>query len=119
MPPLAAMLTSLVDRPVIDRTGLKGAYQITLDLPFQSMFNVIQNIAGNGAFASGGFPGFPGGGFPGFGGPGNGGASPGAVSDPTASMFPTIQQLGLKLQPRKASVDTIVIDHLEKLPIEN
>jgi uncharacterized protein (TIGR03435 family) len=31
----------------------------------------------------------------------------------------TIQQLGLKLQPRKTPVDTIVIDHLEKNPIEN
>jgi uncharacterized protein (TIGR03435 family) len=34
-------------------------------------------------------------------------------------MFQTIQQLGLKLQPRKAALDTIVIDHLEKLPVEN
>ena len=34
-------------------------------------------------------------------------------------MFEVLQQLGLKLQSRKAPVDTIVIDHLEKTPTEN
>jgi uncharacterized protein (TIGR03435 family) len=30
-----------------------------------------------------------------------------------------VQQLGLTLEPRKAPVDVIVIDHLEKTPTEN
>ena len=119
MASLANWLTPFLDRPVVDGTGLKGAYQIALDLPYESMISVIQNLAGAGALP-GGFPGFPGGG--GFGGgfgnpagvPGGGGAS-----NPTASMLQTVQQLGLKLQPRKAPVDTIVIDHLEKTPVEN
>ena len=116
---LANMLTAFVDRPVIDGTGLKGVYQVALDLPFESMLRVIQNLGGTSAFQAG-FPGFPGGGFAGFGGaPGGGGAAPGSASDPTASMFQSIQQLGLKLQPLKAPVDTIVIDHLEKTPIDN
>jgi uncharacterized protein (TIGR03435 family) len=117
MPSLANMLTPFVDRPVIDATGLQGNYQVALDLPFQSMLSVIQNLAGTSAF-QGGFPAFPGGGFPGFGGaPGGGGTGP--ASDPTASIFQSIQQLGLKLQPGRAPVDTIVIDHLEKTPIDN
>ena len=44
-----------------------------------------------------------------------------AASDPTASgsLFASIQQLGLKLESRKAPVDTIVVDKLEKMPTEN
>jgi len=119
MPSLANMVTSFVDRPVIDGTGLKGTYQVVLDLPFESMLSVIQNLAGTSAF-QGGFPGFPGGGFAGFGGaPGAGTAVPGSATDPTASMFQSIQQLGLKMQSRKTPVRTIVIDHFEKTPIDN
>jgi len=124
MASLANMLTPFLERPVIDGTGLKGTYQIALDLPNESMISLIQNLAGAGSF-QGGFPGFPGGGFGGgFANPGGvpgggGGSVPGGASNPTASMLQTIQQLGLKLQPRKAPVDTIVIDHLERTPVEN
>ena len=126
MSALAEMLTPFVDRPVIDRTGLKATYPVTLDVPFDAMMRVIQNLGGTAA-VQGGFAGFPGGGlgggFGGFAG-GAGGAlgagSPGAASDPAASsIFQSVQQLGLKLQSGKAPVDTIVIDHLEKTPAEN
>jgi uncharacterized protein (TIGR03435 family) len=114
MASLANWLTPFLDRPVVDGTGLKGAYQIALDLPYESMISVIQNLAGAGGFQRG-FPGGFGGGFGNPGGvPGGGGAS-----NPAGSMLQTVQQLGLKLQPRKAPVDTIVIDHLEKNPVEN
>jgi uncharacterized protein (TIGR03435 family) len=119
MASLANWLTQFLDRPIVDSTGLKGVYQIGLDLPYESMMTVIQNLAGAGA-VQGGVPGFPGGG--GFGGGfGNpaGLQGRGGASNPTASMLQTIQQLGLKLQPRKAPVDTIAIDHLERNPIEN
>jgi uncharacterized protein (TIGR03435 family) len=116
MASLANWLTPFLDRPVVDGTGLKGTYQIALDLPYESMMSVIQSLAGAGGF-QGGFPG--GGGFGG--GFGNAAGAPGGggASNPTASMLQTVQQLGLKLQPRKAAVETIVIDHLEKNPIEN
>ena len=43
-----------------------------------------------------------------------------AASTPSGtSIFNSVQQLGLKLAPRKSPVDTIVIDHLEKMPTEN
>ena len=126
MPALAEMLAPFVDRPVIDGTRLKGTYQVTLDLPFDAMMRVIQNLGGTAA-VQGGFAGFPGGGLGGgFGGlaGGAGGAlgagSLGAASDPAASsIFQSVQQLGLKLQSGKAPVDTIVIDHLEKTPTDN
>jgi len=46
MPALAEMLTPFVDRPVIDGTRLKDTYQVTLDLPFDAMLLVIQNLGG-------------------------------------------------------------------------
>ena len=52
------------------------------------------------------------------------GKAPGAdsapsASDPSGSVFSSVQQLGLKLEPRKLAVDTIVLDHIEKSPTEN
>jgi uncharacterized protein (TIGR03435 family) len=86
------MLAPFVDRPVIDGTGLKGTFQVTLDIPFEAMLRMIQNQGGNPALR-GGFAGFPGG------APGAG--NPGAASDPApSSIFQAVQQLGLKLQSR-------------------
>ncbi len=96
-------LSPFVDRPVIDRTELKGNYQIVLDLSMADMMKVAR--------ASGMLP------------PGAGAALAGpadAASDPSGdSIFASVQALGLKLEPRKDSVDTIVVDHLEKTPTEN
>ena len=126
MPALAEVLTPFVDRPVIDSTRLKGTYQISLDLPFDAMLRVIQNLGG-GASLQGGFAGLPAGGFgggfggfPGVAGGAPGPGSPGTASDSAASsIFQSVQQLGLKLQSGKTPVDVIVIDQLEKNPTEN
>jgi len=42
-----------------------------------------------------------------------------AVSDPTGSVFRSVQELGLKPEPRKAPLDQIVVDHADKAPTEN
>ena len=42
-----------------------------------------------------------------------------AASDPSGSIFTAIQSLGLKLEPRKTPLMTIVVDHVEKMPTEN
>jgi uncharacterized protein (TIGR03435 family) len=122
MPALAEMLGPFVERPVIDGTGLNGEYQIMLDLPFEAMTRVIQSLGGATAF-QGGFAGFPGAGFGGFVpagiGPGPGGNSAAAPDPSTSSVFQAVQQLGLRLQSRKAPVETIVIDHLERNPSDN
>jgi uncharacterized protein (TIGR03435 family) len=109
---LAELLTNFVDRPVLDMTELKGAYQVTLELSMQEMMAAAQ---ASGAMGGRGF---------GLGGPGGG--APGAnVTVPTASdpsgdaIFQAVQKLGLKLDARKAPVETIVVDHLEKAPTEN
>jgi uncharacterized protein (TIGR03435 family) len=103
---LADTLSRFVDRPVVDLTELKGSYQVALDLSMEDLRNAARTA-----------------GFMGLGmGGGRDGARPpaDAASDPGGlSIFAAVQQLGLKLEPRKAPLDLIVIDHLEKTPTEN
>jgi hypothetical protein len=48
------------------------------------------------------------------------GAAPAeAATEPRASIFTSIQKLGLKLESRKVSLDVIVVVHAEKTPTEN
>ena len=47
-------------------------------------------------------------------------ASTGVPSDPGgSSMFQLVEQLGLRLDARREPVETLVIDHVEKLPTAN
>ena len=84
---LVGQLTNLVHRLVIDKTGLKGRFDLTLEYaPDRDA------------------PAEPDNGLP---------------QDNAPSIFTALEeQLGLKLQPDKGSVDTVVIDHVE-LPTEN
>jgi uncharacterized protein (TIGR03435 family) len=102
-----------MDRPVVDMTELKGNYQVALELPMQELINLARAMA----------PELAGVGAPAGLGPGAG-AGPGAAapiaSDPSGtSMFQAVQALGLKLEPRKAPVESMVVDHLEKAPTDN
>jgi uncharacterized protein (TIGR03435 family) len=46
--------------------------------------------------------------------------APGAEDDPLPGLLEAVQQqLGLKLEDKKAPFDVLVIDHAEKVPIEN
>jgi uncharacterized protein (TIGR03435 family) len=103
---LADMLSRFVDRPVVDMTELKGNYQVALDFAMEDLRNMARTA---GVMIPGPAAG------------GDGGNSPAnAASDPSgSSIFASMQQLGLKLEPRKAPVALIVIDHLEKTPTEN
>jgi uncharacterized protein (TIGR03435 family) len=114
MPTLADMLVRFMDRPVVDMTELKGKYDVALDLPMEELLNMARAMA-----PAAGIPGGPGGG--GVAGPGGPTGLAGvAASDPSgSSMFKAVQDLGLKLDPRKAPLETIVIDHIEKTPTEN
>ena len=49
MASLAQQLTPMLDRPVVDHTGLKGAYTIALDLSIQDMMQVAQKSGVTGA----------------------------------------------------------------------
>jgi uncharacterized protein (TIGR03435 family) len=114
MSALADMLAPFVDRPVIDMTDLKGNYQVALEMPMEDLMRMararVPEMAGAASvpFARG-----------------PEGPAPGAASTPTASdpsgtsIFQAIQQLGLRLEQRKAPIETIVVDHLEKTPTDN
>ncbi len=120
---LVEMLTRFSDRPVIDMTELKGKYQVGLDLSMDEMRNAAR-AAGMGGAMMGGGPGGPGGpGLGGGGGEGGGGSAAGGApeaSTPTGgSIFNSMKQLGLKMDPRKAPVEMIMIDHIEKTPTDN
>ncbi len=91
----AELLSRMLDRPVVDATGLKGAYQVSLELPMSA----VMAMAGLG----------------GIGGPRMNADSP----DNSAVVFGSVEKLGLKLEQRKGQVDTMIIDHLEKTPTEN
>ncbi|MDE3197588.1 MAG: TIGR03435 family protein [Acidobacteriota bacterium] len=112
MPTFADMLTRFVDKPVVDRTDLKGNYQITLDLAMADLLRIAQK-SGVMAMPPAGVAGPA---------PGAGGAgAANAASDPGSggSVFTAVQALGLKLEPRKEAVDTYVVDHIEKTPTDN
>jgi bla regulator protein blaR1 len=83
MSSIAATLSNMVDRPVIDQTGLNGRYDFRLkfDPTFQKRFDG-QTIANN------------------------------ATDDP--SIFAALQDLGLKLEPRRTAVEIVVVDAAEK-----
>jgi uncharacterized protein (TIGR03435 family) len=101
MPALADTLSRFTDRPVIDMTELSGSYQVPLDLSMDEMRNMMMPgpRAGRGEAVSS---------------PADAASTPGG-----SSIFTAIQQLGLKLEPRKLPIETIAIDHLEKTPTEN
>lgn len=101
MPLFADALTQFMDRPVIDRTGLKGSYRIVLFQQDMHSFVAAKYAAVRPP--------------PPTDGPGN------AASDPTggSTIFKTMEKLGLKLERTKAPVEILVVDRLEKTPTEN
>jgi uncharacterized protein (TIGR03435 family) len=114
---LAELLTGMTDRPVVDMTGLAGDFQVALDASPEALFGGFAKAQGL-PFGQGG-PGGRGG----FGGGRGGGQSQGqtdGASDPSGNLVAaSVEKLGLKLEARKAPVETIVVDHLEKTPTEN
>ena len=99
---LAEGLTPLVDRPIVDMTELKGDYDVSFDISREELLNVARQQGANVPAAA-----------PASNAPAD------AASDPTGSIFTAIQSMGLKLEPRKAPLLTIVVDKAEKMPTEN
>jgi uncharacterized protein (TIGR03435 family) len=103
------MLSNMMDRPVMDETGIQGTYNFALDVAMEDLV-MMRGMARPGAVMIGGPEGHPG---P---RPDGGPAPEGA---PGQSIFSAIQKLGLKLEPRKAPLDFIVIEKGERVPTEN
>jgi uncharacterized protein (TIGR03435 family) len=90
MSELARELTVAVGTPVVDRTGLGGRYEFTLELPLTGLPQLT------------------------------GGASAGpaaGASDPRGmfgSMVEAVQRLGLSLEPARIPIDVLVIDKVSR-----
>jgi uncharacterized protein (TIGR03435 family) len=95
MPALCDFLGGFMDRPVVDMTGLTDTYQVALVIPEEDMKRA--KIAVEGIHTAD------------------------SASDPLGSsaMFTAVQQMGLKLEPRKTAVEVLVVDRAEKVPTEN
>jgi uncharacterized protein (TIGR03435 family) len=111
----ADMLTTVLQmggggsKQVVDMTQLKGNFQVSLDL---SLADIMAMARAQGADIPVGAPG----------GGAAGSASPAAASDPGgggSTVYASVEKLGLKLEPRKAPVEQLVVDHAEKTPTEN
>jgi uncharacterized protein (TIGR03435 family) len=102
-------LGSQFGRPVIDQTGLAGKYD----------FNLAYAPEGP-VMGRGGMPPPP---PPGTAPAGVGGgevAGLAASNDPAPTLMAALQdQLGLKLETKKAPVDIVIVDYIEKTPTEN
>ena len=99
---LADLLTSGAGRPVVDKTGLSGVYDVRLSfVPVQTTNSVPP-------------PPPP---------PGGGGETPSGSptqTDGPPSIFTALQkELGLRLDPGKAPIKFVLIDHVDKVPVPN
>jgi uncharacterized protein (TIGR03435 family) len=97
---LADFFSTGAGRPVLDKTGLKGSYQIEFDVSEDEM----DNPAAAAAFSP----------------QGTGGV--GVASTPTdgSAFFKDIlKKIGLNVESQKALVEMLVIDHIEKTPTGN
>jgi uncharacterized protein (TIGR03435 family) len=86
-----SILSSYMDRPVLDLTELQGAYDFKLDVSVQELVRMKSGV-----------PTAP---------------APDSVAKP--SIFTAIEQIGLKFEARKAPIEMVVVDSAERIPTEN
>ena len=80
-------------RPIMDMTGIKGYYDMSVELSLNALMP-----PGGGGGAAGTEASVPSGGV--------------GIED-------SVQKMGLKLEPRKEPVEQVVVSHVEKMPTEN
>jgi len=117
---LADMMTQLMQqlggpgaggRQIVDLTGIKGHYEASLEISLADMLAMARSAGMD-------LPGAP---PAGASAPAADGAA-GVASDPAGgaqSVTDAIQSMGLKLESRKAPIEQLVVDHIEKTPTEN
>lgn len=88
------MLSRAVDQPVVDMTGLKGEYLVSLGPIMQEMGRQMRVKEA-------------------------GPTGPAASTDTSRGAFDIVEELGLKLESRKLPLTHVLIDHVEKTATEN
>ena len=72
-----------------------GRYDFNLDYSIEELRNLVRSFGGDAS------------------------RIPDSAGDPSASIFSSLEGIGLKLDPRKAPVEVLVIDHAERVPTAN
>lgn len=98
---LVRVLERYVDRPLIDQTGLKGTYDLTIPVTQEDYQTMLIRAAVNSGVV----------------------LPPQALrlldTGSIASLMDGLQQLGLKMDARKAPLDMVVVDQILKTPTQN
>ena len=116
----ADMLTNLMQMggaggpQVVDMTGLKGSYEVAFDVPLADLMAMARERMKEMGLT-------PPGGAAGGSAPASDNMPASGVTDPTgrSSMYASVEKLGLRLDSRKAPVEQVTVDHIEKEPTEN
>lgn len=95
------VLGRFLDRPVVDMTNLTGVYDLELPLSAEDYRGMLIRSAITAGVSL----------------PPE--AQRLAMSDIGESLASALQALGLKLEPRKAPLDVLVVDHIGKTPSDN
>jgi uncharacterized protein (TIGR03435 family) len=87
---------------VKDMTEIKGNYEVSFEFSLPDLMNMARAQGMDVPALPGAVPGI-------------------AASDPSggSSLYAAVQSMGLKLEQRKAVVEQLIIDHVEKTPTEN
>jgi uncharacterized protein (TIGR03435 family) len=97
---VADMLSRFTERPVVDQTGIQGRYNFDFTFTPETMQGAMRGMT-----------------MP----PAAGVERPPAdiPAERAGTIFNAVEQYGLKLEPRKAPLEFLIIDHIEKMPTEN
>ena len=100
---LAEMISHFAARPVVDMTGIPGEYDFELTFAPETMRAM--------PFGGGPRMGPP---------PGDAGREAAqAPAEPAPSIYDAVKAYGLKQEPKKAPMETIVVEHVDRMPTEN
>jgi uncharacterized protein (TIGR03435 family) len=92
---LAGAVERLLDRPVVDMTGISGTYDFSLEYSWDEVRSLVRSTSRGATELSA------------------------RADDPGHSVFTSLEAVGLKLEPRKAPIEVVVVDSIERTPTEN
>ena len=95
MTALAGAVERLLDRPVVEMTGIGGTYDFSLEYSWDEVRSLVRSTSGGAT------------------------QLPANAADTANSIFTSLAAFGLKLEPRKAPIEVIVVDRIERTPTEN
>jgi uncharacterized protein (TIGR03435 family) len=104
---LAEMLSRFSERPVVDMTGIQGEYDFDLVFAPETMSHMPPMMHGPMASQQGG------------GGADNPPPPADAPAEPAGTIYDAVQKYGLKMEPRKAPMEMLIVDRIERTPTDN